>query len=375
MATVARLTEIMETIAPTQRAEAWDNVGLLVGDSGRTLGGPVLLTIDLTEPVTREALDMGAGAVVAYHPPLFHPRTRLTTSDGPGRSLLALIEAGVAIHSPHTALDAAARGVTDWLIDRLASPAPGERSALTPHERLAPSQTHKLVAFVPPGELDRVRTALADAGAGAIGAYTHCSFNIPGRGTFHGTEGTSPTVGAAGRLESVDEIRLEMVCPASRLADVVGALRATHTYEEPAFDVYTLAPAPDRRVGAGRVATLDAPATPSELAVRLKESLGVDAVKLAATNDDPITRVGACPGAGASLLDAAIGAGARLFVTGEMRHHEVLGALDRGCAVLLAGHTNTERGYLPILRDRLMELEPAFDVRVSEADRSPLTII
>lgn len=375
MPTVARLVEAMEAIAPIALAEAWDNVGLLVGDPAREIGGPVVLTIDLTEPVTREALEARAGAVVAYHPPIFHARTRLTSGDGLGRSLLALIEAGVSIYSPHTALDAAEGGVADWLLERVLEGPAGVRRAVAPHQRLTASQTHKLVTFVPAGDADRLRAALSEAGAGTIGAYSECSFGVAGRGTFFGSEGTNPAVGERGRLERVDEVRMEMVCPATRLADVVAALRAVHPYEEPAFDLYALAATPDACLGAGRLGTLEAPTAPSAVAARLKANLGVDGVELAANSDDPITRVGVCPGAGASLLDEAIAAGAELFVTGEMRHHEVLGALDRGCGVLLAGHTNTERGYLPRLAARLNGIDGSFDARVSGADRAPLRVL
>lgn len=378
MPKVARLIEVMEGIAPTSGAEGWDNVGLLVGDPEREIGGPVVLTIDLTEAVAAEALALGAGAVVAYHPPLFHPIKRITAGDGKGRTLLGLIGAGVAIYSPHTALDAAEGGVTDWLIDQLAADggtpgASADRRALTGLATPDPTRTHKVVVFVPEAGATGVRDAMAAAGAGTIGAYRACSFAIPGQGTFFGTESTNPRTGKKGHLETIDEIRLEMVCGQAHLADVVHALRDAHPHEEVAFDIYRMDPAPTRGLGAGRAITLDAPTTPQRLAERLKRNLGLPMVKLGAATEKPITRVGAVPGSGASLLDAAIGAGCELFVTGEMRHHEVLAALDRGCSVILAGHTNTERGYLPVLRERITALELGLDVRVSATDRAPLT--
>jgi hypothetical protein len=102
----------------------------------------------------------------------------------------------------------------------------------------------KLVVFVPPEALDAVRDALFEAGAGRIGAYERCSWYVEGMGTFYGAEGTSPVLGEAGREERVPELRLETVYPAEREADVVRALRATHPYEEPAFDLYPLAQPP-----------------------------------------------------------------------------------------------------------------------------------
>jgi len=98
----------------------------------------------------------------------------------------------------------------------------------------------KLVVFVPPDSLDAVRDALFDAGAGRIGAYERCSWYAEGTGTFLGGEGTDPAVGEPGREERVAELRLETVFPAERHEQVVAALRRSHPYEEPAFDVYEL---------------------------------------------------------------------------------------------------------------------------------------
>ena len=98
----------------------------------------------------------------------------------------------------------------------------------------------KLVVFVPPDALDPVRDALFAAGAGRIGDYERCSWYTDGTGTFFGGERTNPAVGERGVEERVPELRLETVFPAERHDDVIGALRAAHPYEEPAFDVYEL---------------------------------------------------------------------------------------------------------------------------------------
>ncbi len=374
---VADLIETLETIAPTRCAEEWDNVGLLVGDCEKHLAGPTLLTIDFTENVLAEARNLNAGMILAYHPPIFQALNRVTADHPKSRTLLGAIEAGMAIYSPHTALDAAPGGLTDWLCDMLApdddlakSQSFSDRAALSPFAALDPRQTHKLIVFVPEDHLDRLREALASVGAGVIGEYKLCSFNLPGRGTFFGSDAAAPTVGATGKLETVPEVRLEMVCPGAALGLVREILKQFHPYEEPAWDAYPLAAKPDRSVGAGRRLHLDQPATPMELAQRLKRHLGVDAVKVALAFDEPIERVGVCPGAGASLLKPALAEGCGAFVTGEMRHHEAIEAVARGCSVILAGHTNTERGFLPTYARRINKLAPSADARVSAADQT-----
>lgn len=373
--TIAELMQALEQIAPLAHAESWDNVGLIAGDPNWELGGPVLLTIDLTEEVLAEAVSSEASLILAYHPPIWNPMKRITNADAKERVVLGALRAGLAIYSPHTALDAAPGGVTDWLCDMLSADGKGgrtlgDRRALAPGLEHDSMQTHKLVTFVPATSVEPVRNALASVGAGVIGAYTQCSFMLQGTGTFFGDEGTNPKVGKRGQLEHADEVRLEMVCPKRSLALAVEMLRQFHPYEEPAFDIYELTPKPHREMGAGRKITLDQPATPRELAMRLKKNLGVDAVKLAAADDGPVSRIGVCPGAGAALVESAIAEECELFVTGEMRHHEALAAVARGCSILLAGHTNTERGFLPIYARRIRELAPGIDARPASSDRT-----
>lgn len=376
---ISELIETLETIAPPSYAEEWDNVGLLVGRRDAELRGPTLLAIDFTEAVLEEAGRIGAGAVIAYHPTIFNAVRRIESDDPRSRVLIGAIEAGIAIYSPHTAIDAAPGGVTDWLCDMLApeirtddgpGASFGDRRALCAHTQLDPRQTHKLVTFVPAEHAEVLRNALASVGAGRIGEYELCTFNIPGHGTFRGRAGTNPAIGESEQLETVQEIRMELVCPGDALGLVTEIIRQFHPYEEPPWDIYPLTPKPDRSIGAGRRLVLDQAATPRELALRLKKNLGVDAVKIAQASDEPIDHIGVCPGAGVSLLEAAMADGCRAFVTGEMRHHEAAAAVANGCSIILAGHTNTERGYLPLYAEKINAMAPEADARVSEMDRT-----
>lgn len=378
--TLADLLATLDRLVPLSYAESWDNVGLLVGDAASPLTGPVLLTIDLTEPVLSEAVAMRASLVVAYHPPIFEPLKRVVASSAKGRVVLGAVENRIAVYSPHTALDAIPGGITDWLCEGLsgsksAGVVAGDCRALVPHASLPATQEVKIVTFVPGGEVSKVRSALASAGAGLIGHYSLCAFASSGTGSFVGDSTTRPTVGQPGHLEEHAEVRLEMVCSSAALALALETLREFHPYEEPAIDVYPLVAQPQRRIGAGRRVTLDQPATLATLAQRLKAHLGIGVVNIVPAPGRPVDHlikaIGVVPGSGASLVAAAAANHCDAFVTGEMKHHEVLGALERGIELLLAGHTNTERGYLPRLATRLTEAHPGLVVKVSQADRSP----
>lgn len=368
------LSQAMERIAPSRFAEEWDNVGLLLGSAERALDGPVLLAIDMTEAVVAEAVATSSAAIIAYHPPIFRPVKRLTSATGRERAILRAIGAGIAVYSPHTALDAAPGGMTDWLADGVLDRkgiVKADRRALRPRIEREFHQQVKIVTFVPEEKLDDVRAALATAGAGHIGNYELCSFSQHGTGTFRGDHTSNPAVGEAGRLERVHEVRVEMVCSEKALALAIATLREFHPYEEPAIDVYALVGKPQRRAGVGRRLVLDQPAGLDKLAERIKTHLGIPTLKVAAANDRPITYVGIVPGAGAEVAPLALAEGCQVFVTGEMKHHEVLPMLDAGMSVILAGHTNTERGYLPRLAERLAVELPGGTFIVSEADRSP----
>lgn len=382
---VSDLMDAMDAIAPLRFAESWDRVGLLIGRPERELDGPVLLTIDLTERVLHEARAHGCRAIVAYHAPIWDPIKRLTSESSRGRILLGCAEAGISVYTPHTALDAAPAGIADWLCEGLSADdaqsgvvpgrIAGDCRALSPTWDGASSRV-KIVTFVPESALEQVRSALATAGAGRIGNYELCSYSVPGEGTFLPGQGALPAVGTVGTFERVREMRLEMICPKSAAALAIDTLRKFHPYEEPAIDVYDLLGTPRRNVGVGRRLMLDRPATIATIARRLGTFLGHARIKVALPGaDEAITSLGVVPGAGEDLLDAAVREGCRAFVTGEMRHHTVIEALHNGVAVVLCGHTNTERGFLPRLAHRLGEMMGGIRFLISNADRDPLEAI
>lgn len=99
---------------------------------------------------------------------------------------------------------------------------------------------YKIVVYVPEDSADKLREAMGNAGAGAIGNYTHCMFTIKGTGQFKPGEGSNPTIGEVGKLEEVAEERIETVCSEEKLKDILRAIKEVHPYEEPATDVYPI---------------------------------------------------------------------------------------------------------------------------------------
>lgn len=325
----------MEELAPPNLAAGWDNVGLLVGDPDREVAG-VLVALDVTAELAARAAADGVGLIVTHHPPILKGLTSLRTDRPQGRMLATLLAAGVAVYAAHTNLDVADGGVNDVLAARLGL------TGVRPLAVESRDQLLKLAVFVPDSHLEAVSAAIAAAGAGHIGNYSHCTFRTTGTGTFLPLAGADPFIGKPGDLERVAETRLETILPPSILPRVLAAMHGAHPYEEVAYDLYPLHN-PGRPRGLGRVGGLSATEPLDVFVRRVKTALGIDAVRLAGPEGRVVKTVAVCGGSGAGLVADAAAAGADVLVTGDVRYHDALDAAALGLAVIDAGHHATER--------------------------------
>lgn len=351
---------LLEALYPAPWAEPWDRVGLQVGDVSWT-AARALVALDPTAEVIGEARDRGAGLLVVHHPLVFGPLERLVPTDPIASAALAAAEARVAVVACHTNADVARPGVSDALAEALGMHVTG---VLHPTKAGARS---KLVTFAPSEATAKVLDALASAGAGVIGDYSHCSFRVAGTGTFLPSDRANPVVGDRGALNEVQEDRLEMVVPRERIAAVLAALLEAHPYEEVAYDVYPLGG--PTGLGLGRVGRLAEAATAGSLADRCRRVLG-SAVRLAGDSDRPVREVAVCGGSGADLIEDALRAGVDAYVTGEVKHHQALDAAAAGLAVIDAGHFGTEWPFVAHVADMLRSEGPG-EVLVTELRTDP----
>lgn len=366
MPTVADVAAHLDRFAPPGTAADWDNVGLLLGDAA----GPadrILTCLTVTPEVVQEAVAGGVQLIVTHHPVLFRGAKRLTSETPDGRLLLPLLRAGVAVYSPHTAFDNCRDGINDSICRRL---------GLTNVAPLRPRDGRrecKLVVFVPDPDLAKVSDAVFAAGAGVIGQYEQCSYRLAGTGTFFGTDTANPTVGQKGRREEVGEWRLEVVVPEGKVDSVVAAMRKAHSYEEPAFDMYPLRPG--KAGGDGRVGELANPVPLAELARAAKAALSAAAVQFVGDAGRAVRRVAvACGAAGEFLMESAR-ANADVFLTGEVRFHDMLAAQAAGVGLVLPGHYATERPGVEELAGRLGVAFPGAAVWASRAEHDPAAVL
>ncbi|WP_457786272.1 Nif3-like dinuclear metal center hexameric protein [Geobacillus sp. Geo 8.1] len=328
------IIQLLEQLAPKQLAMEGDRIGLQIG----TLNKPVkkvMIALDVLEDVVVEAIDQQVDLIIAHHPPLYRPLKQLLTDDGHGRMIAACIKHDIAVYAAHTNLDVADGGLNDWLAEAL---------GLNDTAVLVPTYTEplkKLVVYVPVTHAEAVRAALGDAGAGHIGRYSHCTFNSRGVGTFLPHEGARPFIGEQGRLEEVEEVRIETIVPASLEREAIQAMLAVHPYEEVAYDIYPL-DNEGRRFGLGRIGRLPQPVTLGAFAEQVKTAFSVPAVRVVGRLDDLVQTVAVLGGDGNKFVAAAASAGADVYVTGDVYYHTAHDAQALGLHIIDPGH-NVEK--------------------------------
>ncbi|XP_012693185.1 NIF3-like protein 1 [Clupea harengus] len=340
--------DVLEQLAPLSLAESWDNVGLLVEPSKPRPIKTILLTNDLTMPVMDEAEAMDCDLIISYHPPLFQPMKRLVQKDWKQRLAVRAVENGMAVYAPHTSWDSIKGGVNDWLIGGMGS---GSVSVLSQALSSAP-QRHKLEFCV--RNQEQLNVIMADLRETETSNLQH-----------HTTVRSEP-----------DGYHVSVTCAASALTPCVQML-VGHAAVSPSLSITQLQPAPLLGCGQGRMCVLDEPVTVAMAVQRMKSHLGLPHLRLALghqrTTESSVSTVAVCAGSGASVLQ---GVKADLYITGEMSHHEVLDAVAKGTSVILSDHSNSERGFLAMFKERLtIRLPESVTVAISKSDRDPLEVV
>ncbi|HEY4643693.1 MAG TPA: Nif3-like dinuclear metal center hexameric protein [Bacteroidota bacterium] len=337
--------EILESWAPKGVAWERDNVGFQVGTPSKPVRR-VLIALDLSDAVLREAIQKKIDLIITHHPLIFRPLHSVLSSDRIGSMVTRLIENDIALYSAHTNLDCTRDGVSHALAHALLLRDVRFLSGIS-------GTLKKVAVFVPADHVDKVAREMGEAGAGIIGRYEHCSFRTRGTGTFRAMEGAKPFIGTAGKYESSDEVRLEMVVPRWSLQRALHAMRASHPYEEVAFDVYPLEN-DDPNYGAGAVGNLRRSVLLRDFLRHVRKRLSVIGIRYVGRPDMQVRRVAVCGGSGTDLLKAAIEQQADVFVTADLRYHTFQEA-DPSIALVDAGHFETERVVLPAIAEKLKQ--------------------
>ena len=362
---ISAIIKSIENFAPKALQESWDNSGLLVGNANHEIKS-ALITLDITEAVIDDAILHGDELIIAHHPLIFGGLKKITGKTEVERVVIKAIQNNIAIYAAHTNIDVVQNGVS-W---RMA-----QKLGLQNIQTLIPQSglLKKLVCYVPINEIESVRTAIFDAGAGHIGNYDSCSFNTKGEGSFKAGENTHPYKGKKGTLHFEKEVRFETIFPITLQNNIVQALLKSHPYEEVAFDIYPLENT-HNNIGLGVVGDLSTAEDSVQFLNRVKTAFDCKTIRHTNIHTKKVSRIALVGGAGSSFLNQAIASKADVFITGDFKYHQFFDAENR---IIIAdiGHYESEQFTKELFYEIVTNKFSKFALRLSEVKTNPINYL
>jgi len=342
---VRDVIDLMEIIAPPWMAIKGDPIGLHTGNPDTRIKN-IMVALDASHAAVKEAKQKRCQMLVVHHPRFYHPLKNLDESTSMGARAAEIVRAKLAVYCAHTNLDVAPGGVNDTLADLVGL------IKIQPISQDINDPMLKLVVFVPDSHLQTVRNEICTAGGGIIGEYCDCSYRSQGIGSFRGSDISKPYLGNSGQFEEVEEWRLEILLTKSIRPQIESALRRTHPYEEPAFDIYLLAN--NTHYGLGRIGQLKRPVSLKTLARRLKKDTKAPGTLVLGEQNRKVSRIAVWSGSGCPVK-TVIANQAETLVTGEIGYHDTEILNDAGVSCIMLGHGPCEDIILPGLAENLRQ--------------------
>ena len=362
MSKIKEILSILEEMAPLAYAEDFDNVGLLVGNQENKVTG-ILVCHDALESVIEEAIAKKCNLVVCFHPIIFSGLKKITGKNYVERSVLKAIKNDIAIYAVHTALDNHKNGVNKIFSDAL---------GMVNTRILVPKQNfiQKLVTYTIPENVEELRNALFEAGAGKIGNYEDCSFNSKGIGTYMGNKDSNPEIGERFEFVENEEIKIEVTFEKQLQSKILKALFKNHVYEEVAYEIYDLQNT-HQNIGLGMIGELEKPMSETEFLNFVKDKMQCGSIRHSTMLGKPIQKVAVLGGSGSFAIKNAIQANADVFLTADLKYHNFYEAENQ---IVLAdiGHFESERFTKNYIVDFLKKKIPNFAVNFSEENTNPV---
>ncbi|BDD04999.1 Nif3-like dinuclear metal center hexameric protein [Aureibacter tunicatorum] len=365
MPKIKEVIQFLENIAPLSYQESYDNSGLIVGNQNTEITG-ILVTLDTTEEVIKEAIEKNCNLIVSHHPIIFKGLKKINGKNYVERTVIDAIKNDIAIYAIHTNLDNVSEGVNKKLADKIGL---SNVRTLSPKTGLL----KKLEVFCPPEKMADIKNALHKAGAGEIGNYEQASFISNGTGTFLPKAEANPYSGEKGELSNVEEKKLELIFPAYLEGRILSAMQSAHPYEEVAYFVHDLGNS-FQTVGSGMIGELTEALSPIEFLTLLKKNLNLEALRYTETHKKQIKRVAICGGAGSFLLRNALHQSADAFVTGDFKYHEFFDA-EQKLIIADIGHYESEVYTKELICGFLSKKFISFTVYHSEINTNPVRYI
>ena len=362
MINIKNITDYLESIAPLNYQESYDNCGLITGNKDTPLKG-ILVCLDSTEEVVNEAVKNNCNLIISHHPIVFSGLKKINGKNYVERAIIAAIKNDIAIYAIHTNLDNVSNGVNGMIAKKLGLI---NTRVLSPKKRLL----SKLVTFSPLEHAEKIRMTVFKAGAGNIGNYSECSFSTPGDGTFKGNESSNPFAGEKGKIHKENEIRIETIFESHKQNAIIKALIEVHPYEEVAFDIYALENSYSN-IGSGMIGELIDNQQEIEFLKKVKQIMKVSSLRHTALLGKPIKKVAVCGGSGSFLVPDAIQEGANVFISADFKYHQFFDA-DKKIVIADIGHFESEQFTLELIETLILEKFSTFAVRLTTVNTNPI---
>ena len=359
---IKQITNFLESYAPLEYQESYDNCGLIIGDANAEVKG-ALITLDCTEAIIDEAIATGCNLVIAHHPIIFSGLKKLNGSNYIERAVIKAIKNDIAIYAIHTNLDNVHNGVSAKIAEKL---------GLENCKILAPKSDllRQLVVYCPNANAETLKTALFEAGAGTIGDYDQCSFTLVGKGTFRANENCTPFVGEIGENHTENEDRIEVIYPKFKERAILDAMEVAHPYEKVAHQIYVLENK-HQLVGSGIIGELNEAIDSQMFLENLKMNMQTDCVRHTPLVKQQIKTIAVCGGSGSFLLKNAKAAKADIFITADFKYHEFFDAENK-IVIADIGHYESEQFTKDLIYDLLVKNFTKFAVRLSKVNTNPI---
>lgn len=359
------ISTFLEGIAPLSYQEDYDNSGLIVGHHDMEING-ALISLDCTESVVDEAIELGFNLIISHHPIVFKGLKKFNGSNYVERVVMKAIKNDIAIYAIHTNLDHVSNGVNKRICDKLGIKNP---KILSPKTGIL----KQLITYCPHEHAEKIRKAMFEAGAGSIGNYSECSFSLDGLGTFKANDGANPFIGEIGVRKHEAETRIELVYPANLESQILSSLHKAHPYEVVAYSTYALSN-DHQEIGSGMIGDLDRDWDELEFLRFVKDKLNTKAIRYTNLRTKKIRKVAVCGGSGSFLLKNAIKQGADIFITADYKYHEFFDAESK---IIIAdvGHFESEQFTQELLLELIKEKFSNFALRLTLQKTNPINYL
>jgi len=355
---IKEVTSYLEDLFPISIQESYDNCGLIIGNKEDEISG-IMVCLNLTIEVIQESIEKSCNFIISHHPLIFNGIKKIDTSLASHKIIVECIKRDIAVYSIHTNADKQFPGLNSHIAESLSLQ---NIKVLEPAEKML----KKLVVFCPESHAEKVREAIFEAGAGKIGKYDSCSYNLSGFGSFKAGDDTNPYVGKKNEIHYENEIRIETIFPNYLQSVIINKMLTVHPYEEVAYDIYSL----DNKhatLGLGAIGDLSEPVELQVFLQTIKEVFSISYLRYSGILNKKIKKVAICGGSGASLIKTAKHAGADIFISSDFKYHDFEIPYS-DFLIVDAGHYETEIKFKEFLISILLKKFTNFAIHFSKSE-------